>query len=183
MTAPGSCPWSTSLLNADVRWARRSGEKPTCSGRATGRGWPQTTAAERTSITETASASTFFMGAPPARSGWDGRDATSARWHGKPLEAPVRHRSGGHQRRIAMTRRARVVIAVTAVLLLSSAVAFADGWGGPGGQRGGGGGVGSALLPAVGPNGGQKGPICHIYPGQSPPPPTPGPPIHSGRPP
>src|SRR5207249_2049291 len=90
MTAPGSCPLSTSLLNADVRWARRSGEKPTCSGRATGRGWPQTTAAERTSITETASASTFFMGAPPARSGWDGRDATSARWHGKPLEAPVR---------------------------------------------------------------------------------------------
>src|SRR2546422_4932550 len=144
MTAPGSCPLSTSLLNADVRWARRSGEKPTCSGRATGRGWPQTTAAERTSITETASASTFFMGAPPARSGWDGRDATSARWHGKPLEAPVRHRSGGHQRRIAMTRRARVVIAVTAVLLLSSAVAFADGWGGPRGDRGGGGGGGWA---------------------------------------
>src|SRR3989454_11390151 len=161
MTAPGSCPLSTSLLNADVMWARRSGEKPTCSGRATGGGWPQTTAAERTSSVETTRASTFFMGPPPARSGWDGRDATSARWHGKPLEAPVRHRSGGRQRRITMTRRARVVIAVTAVLLLSSAVAFADGWGGPGGHRGGGGGVGWPVLRAVGLSGGQE---AHIRP-------------------
>jgi len=32
-----------------------------------------------------------------------------------------------------MTRRARLVIAVTAATLLSSATAFADGWGGPGG--------------------------------------------------
>src|SRR2546427_3858200 len=151
MTAPGSCPLSTSLLNADVRWARRSGEKPTCWGGATGRGWPQTTAAERTSITETASAST----------GWDGRDATSARWHGKPLEAPVRHRSGGHQRRIAMTRRARVVIAVTAVLLLSSAVAFADGWGGPGGHRGGGGGLGWPVRRGRGP---RHEPTAHTRP-------------------
>src|SRR5215470_19210438 len=73
ITAPGIWPLSTSLLNVDVMWARRSGEKPTCSGRADGRGWPQTTAAERTRAVETASARTLFMGPPPANQAGMGR--------------------------------------------------------------------------------------------------------------
>src|SRR5438094_9464216 len=62
-----------------------------------------------------------------------------------------------------MTRRARVVIAVTALMLLSSAVAFADGWGGPGGHRGGGGGFGWPVLRAVGLSDEQKAHIRQIY--------------------
>ena len=62
-----------------------------------------------------------------------------------------------------MTRRARVVIAVTALMLLSSAVAFADGWGGPGGHRGGGGGSGWPVLRAVGLSDEQKAQIRQIY--------------------
>src|SRR5262249_32514198 len=62
-----------------------------------------------------------------------------------------------------MTRRARVVIAVIAVTLLSSAAAFADGWGGPGGHRGGGGGFGWPVLRAVGLSDEQKAQIRQIY--------------------
>src|SRR5437016_14127539 len=62
-----------------------------------------------------------------------------------------------------MTRRARVVIAVIALMLLSGAVAFADGWGGPGGHRGGGGGFGLPVLRAVGLSDEQKAQIRQIY--------------------
>ena len=62
-----------------------------------------------------------------------------------------------------MTRRARLVIAVTAATLLSSATAFADGWGGPGGHHGGGGAFGWPILRAVGLSDDQKAQIRQIY--------------------
>src|SRR2546426_11706763 len=80
-----------------------------------------------------------------------------------------------------MTRRARVVIAVTALMLLSSAVAFADGWGGPGGHRGGGGGVGWPLLRAVGLSDEEKAHIRQIYAEHRPQPQALGPQIHAAR--
>src|SRR5262249_56250524 len=80
-----------------------------------------------------------------------------------------------------MTRRARVVIAVIAVTLLSSAAAFADGWGGPGGHRGGGGGFGWPVLRAVGLSDEQKAQIRQIYPAHRPPPQALGEPIHPAR--
>ena len=58
-----------------------------------------------------------------------------------------------------MTRRARLVIAVTAATLLSSATAFADGWGGPGGHHGGGGAFGWPILRGVGLSDDQKAQI------------------------
>src|SRR5206468_6944586 len=50
-----------------------------------------------------------------------------------------------------------------ALPIFSSAVAFADGWGGPGGHRGGGGGFGWPVLRAVGLSDDQKAHIRQIY--------------------
>src|SRR6266508_2661617 len=62
ITTPGSWPLSTSCLKAEVSLARRSGEKPTCSGRAEGRGCAQIGAADRTTAAQTTRLSSRFIG-------------------------------------------------------------------------------------------------------------------------
>jgi Spy/CpxP family protein refolding chaperone len=62
-----------------------------------------------------------------------------------------------------MTRRGRLVVAVTAATLLCSATAFAQGWGGLGGHRGGGGAFGWPVLRAVGLDDAQKAQIRQIF--------------------